>query len=97
MQALEALVVKMESGELTLNQSLDAFEKGVALGKRCQTALNAAEQRVKVLLEKSVSATPQPFNDAPQEATPTSAAATLGAADNTSTSNSTMFDDNIPF
>lgn len=49
---LEALVEEMESGELSLDQSLEKFEKGVALTRVCQEALKKAEQRVHVLLEK---------------------------------------------
>lgn len=45
-QQLEALVKDMESGDLTLEQSLAAFEKGVALARRCQEALKQAEERI---------------------------------------------------
>ena len=48
---LEALVEKMESGSLTLEQSLVAFERGVKLTRDCQTALQQAELRVKALSE----------------------------------------------
>ncbi|HCP78589.1 MAG: exodeoxyribonuclease VII small subunit [Pusillimonas sp.] len=46
---LETLVAKMEDGEMPLEQSLAAYERGVALSKRCQSLLDAAEQQVKVL------------------------------------------------
>jgi exodeoxyribonuclease VII small subunit len=49
---LEQLVEEMESGELSLDQSLAKFEKGVSLTKLCQQALKDAEQRVNILLEK---------------------------------------------
>lgn len=49
---LEAIVEKMESGDLTLEESLQQFEKGVALTRACQKALEDAEQKVKVLMEK---------------------------------------------
>ncbi len=48
---LEGLVEKMETGELTLEQSLAAFERGVRLTRHCQAALQAAELKVKVLTE----------------------------------------------
>ncbi len=48
---LEALVQRMETGSLTLEESLQAFERGVKLTRRCQTALERAELRVKALLE----------------------------------------------
>lgn len=46
---LEALVQRMESGELSLEVSLKEFERGVQLTRVCQAALKAAEQRVKLL------------------------------------------------
>jgi exodeoxyribonuclease VII small subunit len=46
---LEALVERMESGELSLDESLHAFERGIALTRTCQRALQAAEQRVEIL------------------------------------------------
>lgn len=49
---LEALVEKMETGSLTLEESLTAFERGVQLTRACQTALKEAELRVKVLTEE---------------------------------------------
>ena len=48
---LEALVQRMETGALTLEESLLAFERGVKLTRHCQTALERAELRVKALLE----------------------------------------------
>ena len=48
---LEALVHKMESGELSLEDSLAAFERGVKLTRHCQEALKSAELKVKVLTE----------------------------------------------
>ena len=47
---LEALVGKMETGELSLEDSLEAFERGVALTRRCQAALEKAELRIKALM-----------------------------------------------
>ncbi|MDQ5768411.1 exodeoxyribonuclease VII small subunit [Thiothrix subterranea] len=49
MLALETLVQRMESGELSLEDSLKEFERGVLLTRQCQEALKAAEQRVKLL------------------------------------------------
>lgn len=51
LEELEALVEKMESGELTLDQSLEAFERGVTLTREAQQALKDAELRVKLLTE----------------------------------------------
>lgn len=48
---LEALVSKIESGDLSLEESLKEFEKGVKLSRTCQAALKDAEHRVKILSE----------------------------------------------
>ena len=50
---LEELVKKMEGGDLSLEESLKYFERGILLTKNCQQALNKAEQKVKILLEKN--------------------------------------------
>ncbi len=47
---LEALVEAMESGEMTLEESLQAFESGVRLTRECQQTLLQAEQKVQLLL-----------------------------------------------
>lgn len=52
LQELESLVEKMETGDLTLEESLKCFERGVALTRNCQKALQEAEQKVQILLEK---------------------------------------------
>ncbi len=57
--ALEAIIAKMEAGSLSLEESLEAFEKGVKLTKQCQKTLASAEQKVKVLTAK----TDQPDHD----------------------------------
>jgi exodeoxyribonuclease VII small subunit len=49
---LEALVEKMEQGDLSLEESLQSFERGIQLTRNCQQALQAAEQKVQILLEK---------------------------------------------
>ena len=49
MAELEILVQRMEGGELSLEDSLKEFERGVTLTRLCQDALKAAEQRVKLL------------------------------------------------
>lgn len=46
---LESLVQRMESGELSLEDSLREFERGVQLTRLCQDQLKAAEHRVKLL------------------------------------------------
>ena len=49
MQELETLVTSMEDGELSLEDSLQAFEKGIKLTRECQSALKKAEQKVQIL------------------------------------------------
>ena len=48
---LENIVTQMESGELSLNDSLQAFERGIKLTRDCQKALENAELRVKMLTD----------------------------------------------
>lgn len=58
---LETLIGSMESGDLTLEDSLKAFEQGIRLTRECQEALTQAEQKVQILLsEKGETA---PFAD----------------------------------
>ena len=47
---LEEIVSSMESGELSLDDSLKKFEEGIKISRECHQELNAAEQKVKVLL-----------------------------------------------
>ncbi len=49
MTELEQLVEKMEDGELTLDESLKAFERGVVLTRLCQSELKNAELKVQQL------------------------------------------------
>jgi exodeoxyribonuclease VII small subunit len=51
LEELEQLVERMEAGDLSLEDSLKAFERGVALTRDCQKALQAAELRVQALTE----------------------------------------------
>lgn len=49
LEQLEQLVEQMERGEMSLEQSLSAYEQGVGLYRHCQQALEQAELRVKLL------------------------------------------------
>jgi len=53
LEELEELVTSMEEGELSLEESLQAFEKGIKLTRECQTALKQAEQKVQVLINEN--------------------------------------------
>ena len=61
MQSLEDLVARMESGEMTLEESLAAYERGVGLYRRCQSALEQAELRVRLLTDPEQPDSAQPF------------------------------------
>jgi exodeoxyribonuclease VII small subunit len=50
---LEKLVEEMEQGELSLEESLKRFERGIALTADCQTALQQAELKVQQLIEQN--------------------------------------------
>ena len=49
LKELETLVSMMESGELSLDESLKAFERGIELTRKCQSSLEAAELKVQTL------------------------------------------------
>jgi exodeoxyribonuclease VII small subunit len=53
LQELETIVERMEHGELSLEDALKQFEKGIKLTQQCQQALEKAEQKVKILIEKN--------------------------------------------
>jgi len=59
---LEQLVEKMEKGDLSLEESLKYFERGILLTKTCQQALSEAEQKVRILLEKDGKSELETFN-----------------------------------
>ena len=50
---LERIVEDLESGELSLEQSLKTFEKGIKLTRQCQGELEKAELKVKKLVEEN--------------------------------------------
>jgi exodeoxyribonuclease VII small subunit len=60
---LEQLVGQLEQGDISLEESLKAFERGVTLTRICQKALQEAEQKVHILIEKNGTQTLEPFTD----------------------------------
>ena len=60
---LEALVAKLEQGDVPLEEALKTFERGVALTRQCQTALRTAQQKVEVLLARNGEETIEPLVD----------------------------------
>jgi exodeoxyribonuclease VII small subunit len=63
MDELEKLVEQMEQGDISLEESLKAFERGIKLTRTCQQALQEAEQKVQILLEKNGQQTLEPFTN----------------------------------
>ena len=63
LEALEQLVERMETGELSLEESLAAYERGVGLYRKCQAALEQAELRVRLLSDPQDPASAEPFDD----------------------------------
>jgi exodeoxyribonuclease VII small subunit len=49
---LEALVERLERGDLPLEEALSSFERGVQLTRQCQGALTEAQQKVEILLKQ---------------------------------------------
>jgi exodeoxyribonuclease VII small subunit len=64
---LEALVAKLEQGDVPLEEALQTFERGVALTRQCQTALRTAQQKVEVLLSRNGEEQIAPFVDDEEE------------------------------
>jgi exodeoxyribonuclease VII small subunit len=60
---LEEIINKMESGELSLEDSLKYFEEGVKIHRQCHTALTDAEQRISVLSENDNYSEEKSFGD----------------------------------
>jgi exodeoxyribonuclease VII small subunit len=60
---LEALVAKLEQGDVPLEDALKTFERGVALTRQCQTALRTAQQKVEILLARNGTEEIAPFSD----------------------------------
>jgi len=68
MRELEELVERLEQGELPLEESLAAFERGVMLTRTCQTAFKDAEKKVEILLKKAGEPAVEDFeSDEPDE------------------------------
>ena len=63
MQELEKLVNALEKGDLSLEQSLEAFEAGVKLTRECQEKLAAAEHKVQLLTEEQGQLLASDFED----------------------------------
>jgi len=58
---LEGLVEKLERGDLSLEQSLEAYERGLALHRACQQTLDGALRKVEILGRRDGGLEAQPF------------------------------------
>lgn len=62
LEELESLVEKLESGELSLDDSLKQFKRGVELTRHCQSVLENAQQTVQKLTELDDESSATPFD-----------------------------------
>ena len=58
---LEDIVKRMEAGDMTLEESLKAFEEGIKLARLCSRKLDEAERRVEILLKQEEELVARPF------------------------------------
>jgi exodeoxyribonuclease VII small subunit len=61
LERLEGIVDRLERGDLELEEALGAFEEGVRISRRCSELLEAAEQRVEVLVREGRELLARPF------------------------------------
>ena len=62
LEELEELVASMEAGDLSLEDALKKFERGIHLTRQCQQALREAEHKVEILVEKAEKAEIEDFD-----------------------------------
>jgi exodeoxyribonuclease VII small subunit len=63
LEKLELLVESLERGDLSLEESLKAFENGIKLTRQCQETLASAEQKVQLLIEQNGMLKSEPFDN----------------------------------
>ena len=64
---LEALTERLERGDLPLEEALKLFERGVALTRHCQSSLQAAQQKVEILLKRGGELRAEAFEEPDEE------------------------------
>ena len=69
LQDLEALVAKLETGELSLEESLKAYENGIALTRECQGILEKAQLRIEMASIENKASEDQPEGESSAEDT----------------------------
>ncbi len=65
-EELDQVVEQLENGDLTLDDALKKFERGIALARSGQSKLDEAEQRVSILLSNTDDAPLSEFNELPE-------------------------------
>lgn len=63
LERLEEIVKKMEAGDLSLEESLTAFEEGIRLSRFCADRLDEAERKVETLLRENGELQTRPFGE----------------------------------
>lgn len=61
LRKLEDILRKMENGDMTLEESLKAFEEGIKLSRICSERLDEAERKVEILLKEDEKISAKPF------------------------------------
>ena len=87
---LESLVVRLESGELPLDEALRSFEQGVRLTRECQAALSSAQQKVQLLLQRGETAVLEEFDAASIERVSITSTTTSATGATATTASSTL-------
>jgi exodeoxyribonuclease VII small subunit len=67
LEKLEEIVRRMEAGEMTLEESLKAFEEGIKLSRLCAKKLDEADRRVELLLREEGELVARPFEGEERE------------------------------
>ena len=67
LEKLEEIVKRMEAGEMTLEESLKAFEEGIKLARFCAKKLDEADRRVELLLRQEGELVTKPFAEEERE------------------------------
>ncbi|MHB8770359.1 MAG: exodeoxyribonuclease VII small subunit [Syntrophales bacterium] len=67
LEKLEEIVKRMEAGEMTLEESLKAFEEGIKLARLCAKKLDEADRRVELLLRQEGELVAKPFAEEERE------------------------------
>ena len=67
LEELEAIVDRLEEGDLSLEASLEAFEAGVALAGRCAAELEQTERRIEVLTREGGHWVTRPFEEVEED------------------------------